>query len=167
MDKRKRETDTILPSLFKGKSMWLFWPNLKNASFLRHVFRVKFKLPSVSSKPNKTGASLGFPTPSAAYTPLPALACWTPSCSSKTPRPRHHTASPSKCFLSWWPLRIHTLLPSGLCAQKGLLDYRGLHSTAWISPGCCSSQRSHYLLPTFWFLPLEKDCKAGLLWHIL
>lgn len=39
--------------------------------FLRHAFRVRFKLPSVSSKPNKTRASLGFPTPAAAYTPPP------------------------------------------------------------------------------------------------
>lgn len=40
----------------------------------RHAFRVRSKLPSVSSKPNKTRASLGFPTPAAAFPP--------PSCCS-------------------------------------------------------------------------------------
>lgn len=128
VDKRKTETDTILPSLFKGKSMWLFWPNLKDA-FPQACFQSEVQTPSCVFQAQQNRSQPQAPNSCLLSLLHPALACWTPSCSSKTPRPRHHKTSPSKHFLSLWPLHIHALLPSGVSAQKGLLDYRGLHST--------------------------------------
>lgn len=112
---RGRDTGAILPSLFKGKFVWLFWPNLKDA-FPQACSQSKIQTPSgvFQTQQNWSQFQVAAPPHHHHFASSRLLGSFL-FLEDILPKPLHPcTASPSKRPLTQWPLHRHTLLSLGL-----------------------------------------------------